>query len=74
MLIARARLGFIRSFLLYASATGNGYSLKDKNQAKTDKTEHGNEKSVKKSKSRQPVKKSTVKVNKSKPKMKPKKS
>ncbi|GJV96606.1 retrovirus-related pol polyprotein from transposon TNT 1-94 [Tanacetum coccineum] len=25
----------------------NGYSLKDKNQAKTDKTEHGNEKSVK---------------------------
>ncbi|GJV56596.1 hypothetical protein Tco_1457601 [Tanacetum coccineum] len=26
---------------------GNKYSLKDKNQAKTDKTEHGNEKSVK---------------------------
>ncbi|GJT19864.1 hypothetical protein Tco_0878570, partial [Tanacetum coccineum] len=33
---------------------GNEYSLKDKNQAKTDKTEHGNEKSVKMS---------TVKVN-----------
>ncbi|GKE30753.1 hypothetical protein Tco_1446137 [Tanacetum coccineum] len=42
---------------------GNGYSLKDKNQAKTDKTEHENEKSVKKS---------TVKVNKSKTKPKPK--
>ncbi|GJR60077.1 hypothetical protein Tco_1502239 [Tanacetum coccineum] len=26
---------------------GNGYSLKDKNKAKTDKTEHGNGKSVK---------------------------
>ncbi|GJU57028.1 reverse transcriptase domain-containing protein [Tanacetum coccineum] len=26
---------------------GNGYSLKDKNKAKTDKTEHGNEKSMK---------------------------
>ncbi|GKF53458.1 hypothetical protein Tco_0160368, partial [Tanacetum coccineum] len=25
----------------------NGYSLKDKNEAKIDKTEHGNEKSVK---------------------------
>ncbi|GJX26887.1 reverse transcriptase domain-containing protein [Tanacetum coccineum] len=28
-------------------ARGNGYSLKDKNEAKTDKTEHGNGKSVK---------------------------
>ncbi|GJV60901.1 hypothetical protein Tco_1467001 [Tanacetum coccineum] len=27
--------------------TGNGYSLKDKNQAKTDKTKHGNRKSMK---------------------------
>ncbi|GKE34230.1 hypothetical protein Tco_1453552 [Tanacetum coccineum] len=26
---------------------GNGYSLKDKNKGKTDKTEHGNEMSVK---------------------------
>ncbi|GJR95186.1 putative reverse transcriptase domain-containing protein [Tanacetum coccineum] len=30
----------------------NGYSIKDKNQAKTDKTEHGIRKSVKKSKSK----------------------
>ncbi|GKG30839.1 hypothetical protein Tco_0423327 [Tanacetum coccineum] len=29
---------------------GTGYSLKDKNEAKTDKTKHGNGKSVKKSK------------------------
>ncbi|GJY36331.1 hypothetical protein Tco_0421709 [Tanacetum coccineum] len=28
---------------------GNGYSLKDKNEAKTDKTEHGNGKSMKRS-------------------------
>ncbi|GKB73613.1 hypothetical protein Tco_0935025, partial [Tanacetum coccineum] len=26
---------------------GKGYSLKDKNKAKTDKTEHGNRKSIK---------------------------
>ncbi|GKB83817.1 hypothetical protein Tco_0950712 [Tanacetum coccineum] len=28
-------------------STGNGYSLKDKNEAKTDKTKHENGKSVK---------------------------
>ncbi|GKD98561.1 hypothetical protein Tco_1382458 [Tanacetum coccineum] len=32
--------------------TGNGYLLKDKNQAKTDKTKHGIEKNMKKSKSK----------------------
>ncbi|GJX10588.1 hypothetical protein Tco_0200447 [Tanacetum coccineum] len=32
--------------------TGNEYSLKDKNEAKTDKTEHGNGKSVKSQKSK----------------------
>nr|GFA86580.1 zinc finger, CCHC-type, retrotransposon Gag domain protein [Tanacetum cinerariifolium] len=42
----------------------NGYSQKDKIEAKTDKTEHGMEKR----------KKVKVKVNKSKPKTKPKKS
>ncbi|GKC70060.1 hypothetical protein Tco_1115943 [Tanacetum coccineum] len=30
-----------------ATFRGNGYSLKDKNEAKTDKTEHGNGRSVK---------------------------
>ncbi|GJV16056.1 hypothetical protein Tco_1361379 [Tanacetum coccineum] len=31
-----------------STIAGNGYSLKDKNEAKTDKTEHGNGKSMKK--------------------------
>ncbi|GJV56593.1 hypothetical protein Tco_1457598 [Tanacetum coccineum] len=35
---------------------GTGYSLKDKNKAKTDKTEHGSGKSMKKSKSKSKVK------------------
>ncbi|GKF41874.1 hypothetical protein Tco_0125216, partial [Tanacetum coccineum] len=35
-----------------ATFRGTGYPLKDKNEAKTDKTEHENEKSVKKSKSK----------------------
>ncbi|GJW18403.1 hypothetical protein Tco_0025839 [Tanacetum coccineum] len=39
-----------------ACAFGNGYSLKDKNEAKTDKTEHGNEKSVKSQSQSQKVK------------------
>ncbi|GKA95844.1 hypothetical protein Tco_0817939 [Tanacetum coccineum] len=30
-----------------ASTPGNGYTLKDKNEAKTDKTKHGNRKSMK---------------------------
>ncbi|GKE91963.1 hypothetical protein Tco_1573058, partial [Tanacetum coccineum] len=33
--------------LYVPTAPGNGYSLKDKNEAKTDKTEHENGKSVK---------------------------
>ncbi|GKD08358.1 hypothetical protein Tco_1188043, partial [Tanacetum coccineum] len=37
---------------------GNGYSLKEKNQVKTNKTEHGNEKRVK-SQSQKSTKKST---------------
>ncbi|GKE85000.1 hypothetical protein Tco_1558742, partial [Tanacetum coccineum] len=44
---------------------GNGYSLKDKNEAKTDITEHGNGKSVKSQIQSQKVNKS-----KAKPKMK----
>ncbi|GKB01854.1 hypothetical protein Tco_0829898 [Tanacetum coccineum] len=38
------------------TSTGNGYSLKDKNKAKIDKTEHGNGKSVKSQSQSQKVK------------------
>ncbi|GJR31443.1 hypothetical protein Tco_1107675 [Tanacetum coccineum] len=38
--------------ILDSEETGNRYSLKDTNQAKTDKTEHGNEKSMKNQKSK----------------------
>ncbi|GJV65572.1 hypothetical protein Tco_1476400 [Tanacetum coccineum] len=50
---------------------GNGYSLKDQNKAKTDKTEHGNGKERDKSKSTKKSKsKSTKKSTKSKSKTK----
>ncbi|GJR51834.1 retrovirus-related pol polyprotein from transposon TNT 1-94 [Tanacetum coccineum] len=42
-----------------SNEVGIGYQQKDKNKAKNDKIEHGNGKSVKNSKSSQPVKKST---------------
>ncbi|GJV97470.1 hypothetical protein Tco_1549047 [Tanacetum coccineum] len=38
---------FTRAITSLSSIIGNGYSLKDKNEAKTDKTEHGIGKSVK---------------------------
>ncbi|GJZ85548.1 hypothetical protein Tco_0650887 [Tanacetum coccineum] len=38
--------GFVKK-VVFASFFGNGYSLKDKNKAKTDKTEHGIGKSMK---------------------------
>ncbi|GKB80856.1 hypothetical protein Tco_0947751 [Tanacetum coccineum] len=44
---------------------GNGYSLKDKNKAKTDKMEHGNGKSVKSQKSKS---ESKIQSERSKPK------
>ncbi|GJV26595.1 hypothetical protein Tco_1379290 [Tanacetum coccineum] len=43
------------------SLLGNGYSLKDKNEAKTDKTEHENGKSVKSQSQSQKVNKSKTK-------------
>ncbi|GJT26565.1 hypothetical protein Tco_0906840 [Tanacetum coccineum] len=64
--------GCIKVSVINCIPAGNGYSLKDKYQAKTDKTERENEKSVKSQS--QPVKikvKVKVKVKKSKLKTKP---
>ncbi|GKA45403.1 hypothetical protein Tco_0738199, partial [Tanacetum coccineum] len=43
---------FMAPFPANYRETGNGYSLKDRNQAKTDKTEHGMESALKSQKSK----------------------